>query len=60
MRTQSTTLFTALSETMVKNLTTQVKETLAIGFHSNKTFSTADLWNIQRQRKNMVTRRRFL
>jgi hypothetical protein len=60
MRTQSTTLITVLSETMVKNLTTQVKETLAFGFNNNKTFSTADLWNIQRQRKNMVTRRRFL
>jgi hypothetical protein len=59
MKMQSTSLFAHLSKTMVKNLTAQVKETLAIGFNmsSGKTFSTADLWNIQRQRKSLVTRR---
>jgi hypothetical protein len=62
MKTQSTSLFTHLSKTIVKNLTTQVKETLATGFnmHKGKTFSTADLWNIQRQGKNMLSRRRFI
>ena len=43
----------------VENLTQVVKETLAIGFVANqtKTFTTLDLWNIHRQRKNLAYRR---
>lgn len=61
MRTQSTALFNEISKEEVKNLTTVVKETLALG-HAiirSKTFSSAELWNIQRQRKSLNQRRRF-
>ena len=33
------------------NLTTEVKETVATFATQDKTFSVADLWNIQRNRK---------
>jgi len=61
MKTQSTNLFTQISKTAVENLTMEVKETLALGYdHSHsKTFSAAELWNIQRQRKSLNQRRRF-
>lgn len=56
MKTQ-TTLLTTLSKEQVKQLTTQVKETLAAGFNSNeKIFSAADMWNIQRRRKTISIR----
>ena len=43
------------------NLTMEVKETLATGFGlpHPKTFTAADVWNIQRRRKNIVQRRLF-
>jgi len=64
MKTQLTNLFTSISKTEMVNLTTEVKETLAIGFdHNNKinkTFSAAELWSIQRQHRTMNQRRRFV
>ena len=61
MRTQTTSLINKLSKETVKNLTNEVKETLAYGFNSNhtKTFSAAELWNIQRQRRSINIRRGF-
>lgn len=61
MKTQSTNLFNQISKTQVENLTIEVKETLALGYNHNqgKTFSAAELWNIQRQRKSLNQRRRF-
>lgn len=61
MRTQSSNLFGQLSKATVKNLTTEVKETLAFGFSTSKTktFSAAELWNIQRQRRSLGSRRGF-
>lgn len=61
MRTQSSNLFGQLSKATVKNLTTEVKETLAFGFSisKTKTFSAAELWNIQRQRRSLGSRRGF-
>lgn len=61
MRTQTTTLFTNLSKETVKNLVTEVKETLAYDINNgqHKTFSSADLWNIQRQRRVFNIRRSF-
>jgi hypothetical protein len=52
-------LFASISKTHVKNLTREVKETLAVDFehNPNKTFCVADMWNIQRQRKNRTQRR---
>jgi hypothetical protein len=43
-----------LSKTEIKELTTQVKETLA---PNTRNFSAADLWHIQRQRRVFRTRR---
>ncbi len=61
MKMQSTNLFSQISKTQVENLTMEVKETLAMGYNHNqsKTFSAAELWNIQRQRKSLNQRRRF-
>lgn len=60
MKTQSNTLLAELSKTQVENLTNQVKETLAIGHHAGtKTFSSADLWNIQKQRRTFLSRRSY-
>ena len=58
MKMQSQNLFTQISKTTTENLTTAIEETLAKGFNNNKvkTFSTVDLWNIQRQRRLTVIR----
>ena len=57
MKKQSTNTITLLSQEQVKDLAQSVKETLAIGFNRPKTFSTADLWNIQRRGSSMMRRR---
>ncbi len=59
MKMQSNRLLSPLSEEGIINLTTEVKEILATGFKKtqNRILSTADLWNIQRQRKARVLRR---
>lgn len=59
MNTQSTTLFTQLSKEHLQDLTTEVKETLATVTTHVKTFSAADMWNIQRQRKSFLRTRRY-
>ena len=61
MKTQ-TNLFSQISKATVKNLTMEIKETLAFGYTNNsqsKTFSSAELWNIQRQRRSLGSRRGF-
>lgn len=62
MKTQTTNLFNQLSKAETENLTAIVEETLAIGYNQvqEKTFSAAELWNIQRQRKTLSQRRRFV
>ncbi len=62
MKMQSTNLFSQINKTQVENLTMEVKETLAMGYNHNqsKTFSAAELWNIQRQRKSLNQRRGFV
>jgi len=55
MKTQSKVLNT-LSKEQLKELTNQVKETLAEGFISTKTFTAVDLWNIHRRRKTISVR----
>lgn len=59
MKIQSNKLLSPLSEEKIINLTTEVKEILATGLSrtQNKILSTADLWNIQRQRKARALRR---
>ena len=62
MKMQSTNLFNQISKESVKNLTAEVKETLAFGYNcsQNKIFSSAELWNIQRQRRSIGPRRGFV
>ena len=60
MKKQTENPFTQLSDERVKNLTTVVNETLAVGFSQPKAFSTVDLWNIQRRSKTMMQRRSFI
>jgi len=57
MKKQSANNFTQISKEHSTELTTVVKETLALGFIPVKVFSTADLWNIQRRRKPTMYRR---
>ena len=61
MKTQTSNLLNQLNQTEVKELTTVVKETLDFGncHNQHKTFSAADLWNIQRNRRSFSIRRGF-
>jgi hypothetical protein len=42
------------------SLTGEVKETLSLVFNRNKIFSAADMWNIERRKRNRVQRRFIL
>lgn len=59
MKMQSNRLLSPLNEESITNLTSEVKEVLATGFKKTqeRILSTADLWNIQRQRKPRIQRR---
>ena len=48
-----------ISRNEIENLTKEVKETLAFGYRvvKTKSFTSADLWNIQRQSKTRSSRR---
>ena len=61
MKKKSNSLFANLSNSQIENLTREVKETIAFepGAAVSKTFTTADLWNIQRQARTRVQRRFF-
>jgi hypothetical protein len=61
MKTQTTNFLQQISKQEVKQLTTQVKETIAtdLNNHSRKTFGAVDMWNIQRQRKSFTRSRIF-
>lgn len=52
-------LLEPLSNSEVKNLTSEVNETLGTNFKNEKSkiFSSAELWDIQRRRKNISNRR---
>lgn len=60
MKKQTTTQFLQISKEETEKLTTVVKETIAIGFSHAKTFSSVDMWNIQRRSKTMMQRRSFI
>ena len=51
--------FTQLTQNELNNLTHEVKETISEGFSNSvcKIFTTADLWNIQRQTKTRMQRK---
>lgn len=57
MNTQQNNLLVTISKTETIKLTTVVNETLATGMQHSKSFTAADLWNIQRQRKSSLQRR---
>ncbi|MEO6548233.1 MAG: hypothetical protein ABIN94_09545 [Ferruginibacter sp.] len=59
MKTQSNSSTTQISAEKMQTLTTIVTETLAIGFSGakHKIFTSADLWNIQRQGRSRTQRR---
>lgn len=59
MKNSSTSLVSKLSDIQLENLTNEVKETIGGGiFSANcRTFTAAELWNIQRYGKNRPTRR---
>ena len=59
MNTQNKDLFKAISKSETKELTTVVKETLAFGNNQEKHFTAAELWNIQRQKRSIVSRRHY-
>jgi hypothetical protein len=60
MKKQSENRFNPLSDEHVKTLTSVVKETVATGFSKPKSFTTIDLWNIQRKNRTMMQRRSFV
>jgi len=59
MKLLSNNLLETLNTLELKDLTTQVKETLLLNYKKDKqkVFSSADLWNIQRQRRIFSSRR---
>lgn len=59
MKKQSNNSFSPIGSGHKKELTTIVKETIAAGFSQSRVFSTADLWNIQRRSRTMLSRRNF-
>ena len=59
MKLQTNRLLESLNSEEVKNLTSEVKETLLTNFkiERSKNFTAAELWNVHRQRKNVLSRR---
>lgn len=58
MKRQSNKLFKKITGETLAHLTVEIKETLAVGFNPHpKTFTAAELWNIQNRGKVMVQRR---
>jgi hypothetical protein len=61
MKLQSNNVLETLNIADLQNLATEVKETLDGNFKKGnpKKFTSADYWNIQRNRKAMYSRRIF-
>jgi hypothetical protein len=59
MKLQSNNLLEKLNATDIKFLTIEVKETLDKSFKKERKriFSAAELWDIQRRRKNLLVKR---
>lgn len=57
MNTTNTNLFAIISTAERKKFTTVEDEALAVILNSHKTFTAADMWNIQRRRRNFSQRR---
>ena len=56
---KQTNNFSPLTKVETEKLTAVVSETLAIEFSQPKTFSSAELWNIQRRSRTMTQRRYY-
>ncbi len=61
MKKSFNSLFAQLNNSSLENLTKEVKETIAFSLTkpNSRSFTAADLWNIQRHTKSRV-KRRFL
>ncbi|MBK8522220.1 MAG: hypothetical protein WAT20_15110 [Ferruginibacter sp.] len=57
MKKQTTNQFSPISKEHTEKLTTVVNETIALG--QVRSFSAADLWNIQRRGRTMMSRRNY-
>lgn len=57
MNTQNTNLLKPISKEETKNLATVINETIAFSANNVKSFTAADLWNIQRNMKSSFQRR---
>ena len=59
MKKNNSSFYNSLSATESDHLTNQVEEVLAAGFNlpRQKSFTTSDLWNIERHRRCRVQRR---
>lgn len=57
MITQNKKVLINLPEATAKKLTSIVSETLALEMTPTKTFTVADLWNIQRKKRSTLQRR---
>lgn len=59
MKKSSNSLFSQINAEAFQSLTSTVNETLFTGnaVSTNKTFTSADLWNIQRNTKMRIQRR---
>jgi len=57
---KQTNQFSPISKEQTEKLTTVVKETIALGLNKVRTFSAADLWNIQRRSRTIMSRRSFV
>ena len=60
MKKQTTNQFSPISKEQTEKLTTVVKETIALGLNQVRTFSAADLWDIQRRSRTIMSRRSFV
>ncbi|MFT3933519.1 MAG: hypothetical protein QM726_07895 [Chitinophagaceae bacterium] len=59
MKTQTNGLFSTINQEQLISLTTTVNETLALDVHLpfHKKMIAADVWNIQRNKRNRAPRR---
>jgi hypothetical protein len=62
MKLQSNNLLENLTRTELKILTTEVKETVLANFKKERKriFSAAQLWDIQRRKKNLFIQKSYL
>ena len=59
MKKQSNNNFTQISKEHTKELATVVNENLAVEIFREKSFTSSDLWNIQRSGKTIMNRRQI-